>query len=81
MLVRPDGVSIDDHIFEALSLDNMLKSSLDKVEYLSELGIQVERISQDTHRVNNYGNHLLEFCSANGICICNGRVGSDKDVG
>jgi hypothetical protein len=43
--------------------------------------IHLHRKSSDKDRCNAYGNKLLNMCKNNNICIANGRVGNDKNIG
>ena len=33
------------------------------------------------HSINTYGRELLNLCVSSNLCIVNGRIGRDKDVG
>lgn len=35
----------------------------------------------DDKSINTNGRRLLDFCKQNGLHICNGRIGEDKNVG
>lgn len=39
------------------------------------------RYTQDSHRPNNYGYRLIEFCKAQSLFILNGRFGRDEGIG
>jgi hypothetical protein len=41
---------------------------------LEEIGIPLERFSEDNARVNKYGQKLVELCKRCSLYIANGRV-------
>ena len=43
--------------------------------------LELTRHNQDNHEVDEYGFKLLHFCKVQNLCIVNGRVGRDKNVG
>ena len=56
--------------------------------YLNETERNLFGIDQLPHhrsncdkQINDYGKYLTEMCIEHGLCICNGRIGCDKDVG
>ena len=62
-----------------------LKDNLDKNDYSDGLVEVVQtdllpRTSKDSH-TNNMGHELISFCKSMQLFICNGRVGSDMNVG
>ena len=62
-----------------------LKDNLDKNDYSDGLVDVVQadllpRTSKDSH-TNNMGHELISFCKSMQLSICNGRVGSDANVG
>ena len=62
-----------------------LKESLDRNDYCDDLVDVVQtdlapRSSKDNH-TNNMGHELISFCKSMQLFICNGRVGSDMNVG
>ena len=40
-----------------------------------------KRVTSDKHRVNNYGQRLIQLCKVNKLLILNGRTGRDKTIG
>ena len=50
------------------------------VDILKSLNIPVKRCNLDT-KINNNGRKLVEMCKIHELCLMNGRVGSDKNVG
>ena len=79
-----DYVVPDDSLFEVLDdFDNS-----DLLVYLYDFqklwlnNISLQRFSQDSSPVNNYGYKLLDFCKKMNIYIGNSRLnGNDKTVG
>ena len=43
--------------------------------------LSVMRKVFDDKSINTNGRKLLDFCKQNGLHICNGRIGEDKNVG
>ena len=50
------------------------------IDIFNTLDIPIERTNKDT-TVNNNGNKLIQMCQLHELCIVNGRIGSDKNVG
>jgi hypothetical protein len=75
-----DLIGMDPDLLESLDLADYVKAKLEEEKMLEELGFDLKRVSQDPVS-NNYGYRLLEMCKNIGICIINGRVGSDRGVG
>ena len=62
-----------------------MKECLDRNDYCDDLVDVVQtdlipRTSKDNH-TNNMGHELISFCKSMQLFICNGRVGSDMNVG
>ena len=51
------------------------------VNILAEIGIPLERFSEDKARVNKYGQKLVELCKRCSLYIANGRVYKDTFIG
>ena len=79
-----DIVELDDNLFDMLDISdvpeyfnvNMLSNYK-----LAEMGIPLERFSEDKARVNKYGQKLVELCKRCSLYIANGRVYKDKFIG
>ena len=50
------------------------------VNTLISLNLPINRSNKDTN-VNNNGKKLIELCKCHDLCIVNGRIGSDKNIG
>lgn len=84
---RPDYI-IDQHINSTTDVPDVLDPSEEAMEDVSrtlnqfrKFGVNVDRLSSDTKRPDNYGNRLLELCRSHSLYILNGRVGNDKLTG
>jgi hypothetical protein len=76
-----DLCSLDTELLDSLDvIDDYLKAKIGEENILDELGFSLNRVSQDP-KCNNYGLRLLEMCKTIGVCIINGRIGSDKGIG
>ena len=63
--------------------DFVIFDNNDNIEVLPEdyvLDEYISRPSQDKI-INTNGRKLLDFCKLNGLRICNGRIGEDKEIG
>ena len=79
---KSDLSRIDNHIIEALHLDENIIHSLCSYDALVELGLPTERANCDKSADRgNYGDELLQLCKNNKLCIFNGRCGNDKGIG
>ena len=76
-----DILSLDEHIYDSVGLDNEIFNSFDAINNMKLLGIPTERSNSDPHRVDNYGYRLINLCKQASVCIFNGRAGVDKSVG
>ena len=52
----------------------------DTISTFKGLDIPLVRSNKDTD-TNNNGHKLIELCKITELCIVNGRIGSDKDIG
>jgi exonuclease III len=76
-----DLISLDSKVLNSMEMvDDYIRSKIEEENTLDEMGFQLNRVSQDV-KSNNYGLRLLEMCKTLGICIMNGRVGSDNGIG
>ena len=50
------------------------------IEILKSLNIPLDRANKDK-TVNNNGRRLIELCQLHELCIVNGRIGSDRNIG
>ena len=62
-------------------MDPTVKEIIKIDEQLEQMNIEKTRTSLDKHRLNKYGQYMLEFCIANNILIWNGRTGEDLHKG
>ena len=66
------------------SQDNILDASNFKypniINILNSLGMPITRVNKDT-KTNNNGKRLIEMCKLQELCILNGRVGLDRNIG
>jgi len=60
---------------------NAVHNILSDESSLEELGLSVNRNSEETSPHNNYGYRLIEMCKSLGLYVLNGRVGQDKQIG
>ena len=64
--------------------DNVLDPSNfiypDIINTLKRLNLPIHRSNKDT-KINNNGKQLIELCKCLEMCIVNGRLGSDKNIG
>ena len=64
--------------------DNVLDPSNfiypDIINTLKSLNIPIHRSNKDA-KANNNGKKLIEMCKCHELCIVNGRLGSDKNIG
>lgn len=75
----PDYTVFDEYIAEnyidTVSEENMTLNGM------VNLGLPLERFSQDNNNINNYGYRFLELCKSTGLLIANGRCGNDIHIG
>ena len=76
-----DCIDIDEYVCEEAGLGEIMKNALNSETILSKLGLDKTRNSLDKHAPNRYGKRLIELCQVNSLFICNGRLGTDKNVG
>ncbi len=76
-----DFISLDNVVGDQVNIDLETRDLLDAEEQLASLGVLRERVSQDKHHSNNYGNKLIELCKSHALYILNGRVGKDQYTG
>jgi hypothetical protein len=74
-----DIVELDDNLFDMLDISNVPEYF--NVNILAEIGIPLERFSEDKARVNKYGQKLVELCKRCSLYIANGRVYKDTFIG
>lgn len=74
-----DFVDIDRYISDAI-LDNDPAHTLSR-NNLCDLGIPLDRYSNDANFINNYGIRLVDLCRSTGLLIANGRCGNDMYIG
>ena len=64
--------------------DDVLDSSNfiypDIINTLKNLNLPIHRSNKDT-KINNNGKKLIEMCKCHELCIVNGRLGTDKNIG
>jgi len=71
-------------IYDPFIVDNTgIDDRLDDlpVQQLLNLGIPVDRYTEDGSAVNNYGRRLIEMCKNTNLCIVNGRCDKDLYIG
>ena len=78
---KADYVVLDGNIGMGNDSDNEEADHVNIVDHLRELGIPSQRVSCDKHKVDNFGNRLLDMCISSQLVICNGRLGLDAKVG
>ena len=79
-----DIVELDDNLFDMLDISNVpeyFNVNMLSNYKLAEIGIPLERFSEDKARVNKYGQKLVELCKRCSLYIANGRVYKDKFIG
>ncbi len=60
--------------------------NIDSIENIKEIlqsckNTNLHRVNEDKSKKDVYGNRLLDFCKSTSLCIMNGRVGQDKQIG
>ena len=53
----------------------------DTAKYLTKNNVNTVRASDNRSKDRYYWDRLLELCKNNGLCIFNGRIGRDANVG
>jgi hypothetical protein len=53
---------------------------LNSLHILEECNIPAIRCSQDKHKIDKYGNRLLDLCRSLELFFVNGRVGTDCGI-
>ena len=76
-----DYINVDNDILDALNIHDDDQMVMNKLHILNECGVPFKRLSQDTHRVDNYGHKLLNLCKSVDLFIVNGRIGHDQNIG
>ena len=72
----------DNTVFRFVNFDiHFEDKDLNPTSTLDSLNIKINRTTEDTHPVNNFGHTLLGMCNSNNLYIFNGRVGRDSDYG
>lgn len=74
-------VVIDNNILDVLNLQDDDKLPLNSLHILEECNISTIRCSQDKHKIDKYGNRLLDLCRSLELFFVNGRVGTDCGIG
>jgi hypothetical protein len=75
-----DLVDLDVNLLDSLELPDYIKNKINEEKLLDDLGVSLNRISQDS-TVNNYGLRLLELCRNLGLYLLNGRADCDEGIG
>jgi hypothetical protein len=79
-----DIVELDDNRFDMLDISNVpeyFNVNMLSNYKLAEIGIPLERFSEDKSRVNKYGQKLVELCKRCSLYIANSKVYKDKFIG
>jgi hypothetical protein len=74
-------IVIDNNILDVLFLQDDDKLPLNSLHILEECNIPAIRCSQDKHKIDKYGNRLLDLCRSLELFFVNGRVGTDRGIG
>jgi hypothetical protein len=69
-------VVIDNNILDVLNLQDDDKLPLNSLHILEECNIPTIRCSQDKHKIDKYGNRLLNLCRSLELFFVNSRVGT-----
>jgi hypothetical protein len=64
----------------SLNIGSNVKT-LKSLHILEECNIPTIRCSQDKHKIDKYGNRLLDLCRSLELFFVNGRVGTDCGIG
>jgi hypothetical protein len=78
---RDDFIIVNDTILDSLLIDENSRKHMNSINALYELGIPIQRYSNDISHINNYGYKLLKFCKSLDLYIVNGRISNDQYVG
>jgi len=78
---KADYFALNEDMIMEMDMDLDEASDINIEDKLNLLGIPTQRGSSDMHRVDNFGNRLLEMCKSNQLVICNGRLGNDCGTG
>ena len=72
---------IDGNILDFCHVPDEERLLLNNLHILDECNVPYLRYSQDKHKIDKYGQRLLDLCKSLGLFFVNGRVGSDRCIG
>lgn len=75
-----DYTECDTFLADHFDFDADTRDFLDQRAAMENLGIILNRVSQDSKK-NNHGYKLIDICKNNNMVILNGRFGKDKNIG